>query len=951
MNRLSFLILLALASHVLAGDPSVTDSPVLLSPEESKKRIQMYEGYEINLFASEEDFPISNPVAMKWDAKGRLWVANNPTYPHIKPDQEYQDSIVILEDTDGDGKADKHTVFAEGLYLPIGFAIGDGGCYVSAEPNLLHLIDTDGDDVADESHVILHGFGSEDSHHALSAYQWAPDGSFYFCEGTFLVSNVETPWGPKRTHDSAVFRYKPSVHRLDVFSNYGWSNPWGMTFDKWGHPILMDASPGRNYYLPHLMQNFALDQIGHTSEYPGKHKIEELSFFKKGRPNSGAEFVSSHNFPADVQGTYLNGQCIGFHGIRWVWIEEKGSGYFTTRTEDLLTSHDTTFRPVDLMFGPDSALYVLDYYNPIVGHMQYEFRDQRRDSTHGRIWRVTHKDGALTKQPKIAGEAVAALLELLKDPIDRTRFHARRELQERDWAQVGPALEAWIQNLDATDPNYDLYRLEGYWIYQGHDRVHPPLLEALLQAAEPNVRASATRALRFELERLKDPYPYLETLIVDPNMRVRLEAVNALSCLNSARAARTIMKAAELPMDAGLYHAMRRALEYLERFGDYAEGETLFTVRATPTKDLLALLEENWTELVALELLTRKEVKGEAANAIISKFQERLGKGRVETLFMLTDRLLNSGATTSISGLASQFAGATPEEAAEAEATVKAWLNSETSALAPLSIQQAAYTTLLLNPDVEPSKRIEMASRREELALLSAGASRIRTKAAVDRLWPVLSDYVAANAADLSSEIVRDALQIGVTRPDTRAKAFEVLAKHAESPTDSLKRGAIAAMRTVPYKEWPKGYDAYAGPLRIDPKKLRLGRELYAREGYCGQCHQSSGEGVAGAFPPLHANAWVEGDVERLIKITQAGLVGELDIHGVTYASAMPPMGIMMSEEEFAAVLSYVRTSWDNLGDEVTVDQINKVREDMKGRAYPYTVEEILKEHPLPESK
>jgi len=164
-------LLLAVALPAMGRDPSVTEDPVLLSPEQSMKTITLPEGYEINLFASEQDFPIRNPVAMKWDREGRLWVANAPSYPHIKPDEEYHDSIVILEDTDGDGAADTHTVFADGLYLPMGFVIGDGGAYVSAEPNLIHLKDTDGDDVADQKRVILHGFGSEDSHHAISETQ------------------------------------------------------------------------------------------------------------------------------------------------------------------------------------------------------------------------------------------------------------------------------------------------------------------------------------------------------------------------------------------------------------------------------------------------------------------------------------------------------------------------------------------------------------------------------------------------------------------------------------------------------------------------------------------------------------------------------------------------------------------------------------------------------------
>jgi len=160
-------------------------------PRVALERLRPAPGYEVNLFASEEQFPdLAKPVAMTFDARGRLWVLTSPTYPHLLPGTAPHDKLVILEDTNEDGRADTSTVFADGLHLPMGFELGDGGVYVSQEPNLMFLRDTNGDDRADQRRIILHGFGTEDSHHAIHAFQWGPGGDLYFQEGTFLHSQV-----------------------------------------------------------------------------------------------------------------------------------------------------------------------------------------------------------------------------------------------------------------------------------------------------------------------------------------------------------------------------------------------------------------------------------------------------------------------------------------------------------------------------------------------------------------------------------------------------------------------------------------------------------------------------------------------------------------------------------------------------------------------------------------
>jgi hypothetical protein len=167
-----------------------------LSPADELKAFRVDPRFEVNLFASEEQFPeIANPIQMRWDARGRLWVSTSITYPHIYPGNEPQDRLVILEDTDQDGRADKSTVFADKLHVPLSFELGDGGVYVSEQPELTFWKDTDGDDRADEKRVVLSGFGTEDSHHALHDFVWSPDGDWSFVSRSSIIRRWRLPTG------------------------------------------------------------------------------------------------------------------------------------------------------------------------------------------------------------------------------------------------------------------------------------------------------------------------------------------------------------------------------------------------------------------------------------------------------------------------------------------------------------------------------------------------------------------------------------------------------------------------------------------------------------------------------------------------------------------------------------------------------------------------------------
>ena len=582
-------------------------------PDMALQRLTTAEGYAANLFASEEDFPIGNPVAMTFDAQGRLWVASIPTYPHQEPGAAPDDKLIILEDVDGDGRADKHTVFADGLYQPMGFELGDGGAYVAQPPDLLFLRDTDGDDVADERRILLHGFGTEDSHHAIHSFVWGPGGALYFQEGTFHHSQVETPYGPVRMQYAGVFRYEPRRRLLERYVSYRFANPWGHEFDRWGQNFISDASSGNNY--------FGLPLTGYLP-YPEKHPHMKV-FTTIVRPTAGSEFVSSRHFPEEAQGNFLYNNVIGFHGIKQHRVHPEGSGFAGEEIEPLLISSDINFRPVDMQFGPDGALYVADWFNPLVGHMQYSLRDVRRDKTHGRIWRITREGSPLLTPPDVAGRSVAGLLELLKVYEDQVRYRARRELRLHDAEEVREALEAWVDGLDPKDENYEHRLLEALWVRQIHHLVDAASLERLIEADDHRARAAATRVLRHWRRDIADPLALFARQVRDPHPLVRLEAVVALSYMDSAEAAFLALEALEFDMDYYLDYGLNETIRALKPKWEpaLAEGRSLRSAlskegtlyllrRADP-----AVLERAELDPAVYESVLREEGFGEAHRA------------------------------------------------------------------------------------------------------------------------------------------------------------------------------------------------------------------------------------------------------------------------------------------------------------------------------------------------
>lgn len=651
--------------------PVITNKPgagpegqhIYLGGEEAIGQMTVAEKMKVNLVASEEQFPeLINPVQMAFDTRGRLWVAVWPTYPHWKPKEPMNDKLLILEDDDGDGRADRCKTFVDDLHNPTGFEFWNGGVLVAMAPDLLFLKDTDGDDKADVRVRLLSGLDTADTHHASNSFTFDPLGALYMQEGTFHHTQVETPYGPSvRCANAGVFRYEPRTQKFEVYVTHGFANPHGHAFDRWGQDFIYDGTGAVSYhgtlfsgYLP----------------FPQKHSTPPSVYKQRTRPCPGVEILSSRHFPPEYQGNLLVGNVIGVQGLLQYRFRDDGSSFAADEVEPIFVSSDPNFRPSDFEIGPDGAIWFTDWQNPVIGHMQHNLRDPSRDKTHGRVYRVTYPGRPLLTPPQVAGERIDKLLDLLKEPEDRLRQRVRIELSARPSDEVIAAVQTWIKKLDAASPDYEHQALEGLWVLAQHNVVNRELLEKVLNAKDFRARAAAARVLCYWRDRVPDAIEVFKRLAADEHPRVRLEAVRAASFFASAAAIEIPLIAAKQGSDQFLDFVRGETLKALEPYWKkaLAEGGELPNVDDDSARVLLAgvttadLLKARRTRFVCRELVERRGVTEEVRREALEQLSELIdqpsaslalqavaaldgrGAGDESTLFDLGRLLIAQGA-------------------------------------------------------------------------------------------------------------------------------------------------------------------------------------------------------------------------------------------------------------------------------------------------------------------
>ncbi|MFT5465650.1 MAG: putative heme-binding domain-containing protein [Verrucomicrobiales bacterium] len=551
MKKTIFLILSGLgilpaaaqdASGIKAANIAGADLELMRNhdPNVEREHFNLLPGYEANLFAQEP--MLANPIHMVWDSRGRLWVACSWAYPQLKPGEVADDKIIILEDTDDDGVADKSTIFADGLYMPTGIELANGGCFVAQTPDVFFLKDTDGDDVADVKELALTGFGIEDSHHSISAWRRGPGGWIYFQEGIFLHSQVETLYGVVRNYNGGVYQFNPRTQELRVFCSGQGGNPWGHVFDRWGQSFMVN-NPRVTWLTPS------------TGNSGRKVPLNPLISTEK---QCGGDIASGTHLGDELRGQLLTCRFKSRAIVRYDLVDDD-SGFSAAVQKPLISSRHPNFRPVDCKVGPDGALYVADWYNSIINHGQHDFRDPRRDHEHGRIWRITHKTRPLAEKPDLVGASTQQLLNHLKSPEGWTRHQARKELSERDGDEVLREIEKWAAT--ATD-DHDL--VEALWACQNVERVSEEILTRVLAAKDGHARAAGARVIRYWHNDLSDPILMIAKLAADDFPRVRLEALLSAGFIPQPEALPAALHVLDHPRDGPIDIALPQTVAALE---------------------------------------------------------------------------------------------------------------------------------------------------------------------------------------------------------------------------------------------------------------------------------------------------------------------------------------------------------------------------------------------------
>ncbi|HXY32983.1 MAG TPA: PVC-type heme-binding CxxCH protein, partial [Planctomycetaceae bacterium] len=352
-----------------------------LSPAEAIARMKVPEGFHVELVAAEPD--IVNPVAMAFDERGRIWVTESVEYPRHSPGPG-RDRIKIFEDTDGDGKVDKVTVFAEELNIPSGIAVGHGGVWVANAPDILFLQDTDGDGKADRREVVVTGFGRDDTHELPNSLTWGPDGYLYGLNGVYNPAHVRS--GDRDfKFTCAMFRINPRTRRFELFCE-GTSNPWGIAFDDIGSAFVSAC------VIDHLWH---LTETGYYHRQGGPYppftwQIGSIASFKHQKAAyCGLHYFDSDAYPPEFRRRLYMGNI---HGgcINVDTLSRDGSTYAAEPAPDFLTANDSWFMPVSQQTGPDGCLYILDWYDRYHCYQDAQRDPAGIDRLKGRLYRVAY---------------------------------------------------------------------------------------------------------------------------------------------------------------------------------------------------------------------------------------------------------------------------------------------------------------------------------------------------------------------------------------------------------------------------------------------------------------------------------------------------------------------------------------------------------------------------------
>ncbi len=522
-----------------------------LTPEESAKLIQVPMGFELQLFASEPD--IINPIAMEWDEKGRLWVIETVDYPNTVMEDKTagDDRIKICEDTDGDGKADKFTVFADKLNIPTSMVFSNGGVIVSQAPQFLFLKDTDGDDKADVRNVIIDGWGVFDTHAGPSNLKYGFDNQIWGVVGySGFQGNIA---GENREFRQGVYRFKPDVSTFEFMTNTS-NNTWGLGFTENNdvfastanntHSVFMGFPNKVTRGIEGIQLNGSAKIDGHYAMHPITDKVRQVDVFGGFTAAAGHNFYTGRQYPKE----YWNNVAFVCeptgHLVHIAKIEKRGAGFIEKDGWNLFAGADEWVAPVDAKVGPDGAVWVLDWYNFIIQHNPTPtperggfvgvngkgnaYENPLRDKSHGRIWRVVSKQASEYEPIDLSGDDPAKWIEALHHENMMWRMTAQRLLVEHGGNEALSDLYQLTGSQDVNSPAtlHALWTIDGLGAITKDEKARDVVTSALKHPI-PAIRKAAIQIL--------SKYGWTEDLVKqynllnDPDPNTRLAAIISLA--------------------------------------------------------------------------------------------------------------------------------------------------------------------------------------------------------------------------------------------------------------------------------------------------------------------------------------------------------------------------------------------------------------------------------------
>jgi putative heme-binding domain-containing protein len=842
--------------------PRAQDKPPgpALSPAEAVKQMTVPPGFKVEVVAAEPD--IVNPVAMTFDERGRVWITESFEYPRLEPGPG-RDRVKVLEDTDGDGRMEKVTIFAEGLNIPSGIAVGHGGVWVANAPDILFLQDTDGDGKADKQEVVVTGFGRDDTHELPNSLTWGPDGWLYGLNGVFNGSRVEQN-GKVFDFTCALFRIHPRTREFQLFAE-GTSNPWGVAWNNEGSAFLSACVID---HLWHLTESgYYLRQGGPYPPFTApqgsivKHTHQKAAY-------CGIHFFDSDAYPAEFRERLYMGNIHG-NCLNVDVLERDGSTYFATPRADFLSANDAWFMPVVQKTGPDGCLYVLDWYDRYHCYQDANFDPAGIDRLKGRLYRIRYQDTPRAPRFDVGSESVAQLVERLHSPNVYFRDVAQRVLSERNDPQARVELEKLV--LDANAPRKA--RMHGLWALIGADSLTPAFHAAILNHEDQGFRAWGVRAAGNLGKVDGELRTKIVALATDSSPDVRLQVAIAADKLQGVDTMPLLLSVLGSSGDDKLLcHIVWQNLHpLLEQHGDrYLELASADNYRTSPP--VVALLPRvidrilagrNPATITALVKTLSAEAQSDpqALEKCFATLATRVATREItpEQLRPLKDQL---------DPLVQKILGGSPSAPLHAHAALLAatWKDPRaveivrvylTSADQPSPRRIHALNALIAAGDNSIVPAVTHLFSKPQAHPVELRAAALNSLAHIDEPW--VAKVVLANYPQLEPELQPRAIELLTERGAWAEQLIEAIGRN-EIPAAALNMNQVRQLLARGDKALSEKVQARWGSIREsrDPRREEViismrpllrktsgnphtGQEVFAR--VCGQCHKIYGQG------------------------------------------------------------------------------------------------------------